>query len=155
MGSRVKCVVFTMGREIYGMEIGHVKEILLVPGSIVKMPKSPPAVVGVVNLRGAVIPVADLKRFLGLGRFEAGPESRLLVFQVDGVPFSVLAAFALWILGEYFRLGTDTNSTLAPAVDAARMAVARLEPSAASSLVAASSVSVPAITASYFSRMSY
>ncbi len=90
MGSRVKCVVFTMGRETYGMEIGHVKEILLVPGNIVKMPKSPPAVVGVVNLRGAVIPVADLKRFLGLGQFEAGPESRLLVFQVEGVLFSVL-----------------------------------------------------------------
>ena len=90
MGSRVKCVVFTMGKETYGMEIGHVKEILLVPGSIVKMPKAPPAVVGVVNLRGAVIPVADLKKFLGLGQFEAGSESRLLVFFVDGVLFSVL-----------------------------------------------------------------
>jgi len=86
----MKCVVFMMGRETYGMEIARVKEILHVPETITRMPESPDALEGVFNLRDMVVPILDLKKIFGLGDFVSGPESRLLVFDAAGSFFAIL-----------------------------------------------------------------
>jgi len=90
MGKTMKCVVFIMGRETYGMEIARVKEILHVPEIITRMPESPDALKGVFNLRDKVVPIIDLKKVFDLGDFVCRPESRLLVFDAAGSSFAVL-----------------------------------------------------------------
>lgn len=60
-----KYLTFQLGSEQYGVGIATVKEIIgMVP--VTGVPQSPPFVLGVVNLRGKVIPVVDLRRLFQL-----------------------------------------------------------------------------------------
>lgn len=61
----VQFVTFTVGDEEYGIEIGAIREVVR-PLRITPLPRMPRFVEGVVNLRGAIIPVVDLRK-----RFEA------------------------------------------------------------------------------------
>ncbi|MCB2226397.1 MAG: chemotaxis protein CheW [Desulfarculaceae bacterium] len=58
-------LVFDLGPETYAVEVGMVREIFTLP-PITALPLSPAHVLGVMNLRGAVVPVFDLRRLLGL-----------------------------------------------------------------------------------------
>src|SRR5215207_7423185 len=58
-------VVFEIADESYGVDIGRVQEIIR-PPAITVVPRAPDYVEGVINLRGRVIPVIDLRRRLGL-----------------------------------------------------------------------------------------
>lgn len=60
-----KYLTFVLGDEEYGVEIQRVREIIAV-SPITRVPKSAPAVRGVVNLRGKVVPIVDLKLALEL-----------------------------------------------------------------------------------------
>lgn len=72
---------FHLGREEYGVEVRLVQEIIRVP-SITQVPRAPERLRGVVNLRGRVIPVFDLKRTLGLGEVELARASRIVVVRL-------------------------------------------------------------------------
>ncbi len=78
-------VVFRLGREEYGVPIESVQEIVRVPEELTHVPKAPPFVEGVINLRGAVLPVIDLRRRLGLETVERSDRQRVMVFLIDGV----------------------------------------------------------------------
>ncbi len=58
-------VVFDLSSEAYGVDIGAVREIIRLQ-DITKVPRTPEFVEGVINLRGKVIPVIDLRRRFGL-----------------------------------------------------------------------------------------
>ena len=78
-------VVFLLGKEEFGVPIDSVQEIVRVAEQLTHVPKAPPAVEGVINLRGAVLPVMDLRRRLGLTQVERSDQQRIMVFLVDGV----------------------------------------------------------------------
>ena len=78
-------VVFLLGKEEFGVPIDSVQEIVRVAESMTRVPKAPPAVEGVINLRGAVLPVMDLRRRLGLEQIERSDRQRIMVFLIDGV----------------------------------------------------------------------
>lgn len=78
-------VVFRLGREEFGVPIGSVQEIVRVPEQLTHVPKAPPSVEGVINLRGAVLPVMDLRRRLGLDEVERSDRQRIMVFLIDGL----------------------------------------------------------------------
>ena len=78
-------VVFLLGREEFGVPIDQVQEIVRVSETLTKVPKAPEAVEGVVNLRGAVLPVLDLRRRLGLAPVERSDRQRIMVFLIAGV----------------------------------------------------------------------
>lgn len=78
-------VVFRLGEEEFGVRISAVKEILRVPGEVFWVPKSADHVEGVINLRGNVLPVIDLRCRMGLDRTEAHERQRIMVFQHRGV----------------------------------------------------------------------
>ncbi len=85
---------FRLGGETYGLAIGVVQEIAgMLP--VTRVPGSPAHVRGVVNLRGRVVPVVDLRNLFGM---EAVPETRrtcLVVCRVgDGAESIVAAAVA-------------------------------------------------------------
>ena len=72
---------FHLGREEYGVDVRRVQEIIRVP-PITRVPRAPERLRGVVNLRGRVIPVFDLKRRLGLGEVEVQRASRIVVVRL-------------------------------------------------------------------------
>jgi purine-binding chemotaxis protein CheW len=78
-------VVFRLGKEEFGVPIDSVQEIVRVPDQLTHVPKAPAAVEGVINLRGVVLPVIDLRRRLGLEQVERSDRQRIMVFLIDAV----------------------------------------------------------------------
>ena len=74
-------VIFELANEVYGVDIGRVQEIIRM-ASITRLPRAPEFVEGVINLRGKVIPVVDLKRRFGLRLEEETKASRIVVVDV-------------------------------------------------------------------------
>ena len=70
-------VVLALGDERYGLEIAAVYEIIR-PQPITAVPQAPASVVGVINLRGRIIPVVDLRFRFGLPDVIPGPGSRIV-----------------------------------------------------------------------------
>lgn len=80
-----QCVLFRVGSEEYGVPIDSVQEIVRVPEQLTKIPKTPDFIEGVVNLRGAVLPVIDQRRRFGIAGGERNDRQRIVVFLVGGV----------------------------------------------------------------------
>jgi purine-binding chemotaxis protein CheW len=78
-------VVFRLGKEEFGVPIESVQEIVRLPDEMTKVPKAAAAVEGVINLRGAVLPVIDLRRRLGLPPVERSERQRIVVLVIDAV----------------------------------------------------------------------
>lgn len=78
-------VVFRLGKEEFGVPIDSVQEIVRVPDQLTHVPKAPSFVEGVINLRGVVLPVIDLRRRLGLPAVERSDRQRVMVFLINGV----------------------------------------------------------------------
>ena len=78
-------VVFLLDKEEFGVPINSVQEIVRVPEELIHVPKAPAAVEGVINLRGSVLPVIDLRLRLGLPREERCDRQRIVVFLIAGV----------------------------------------------------------------------
>ena len=72
---------FFLSREEYGVDVRLVQEIIRV-SEITPVPRAPESVKGVINLRGRVIPVVDLKRKLGLGDVDPGRRARIVVVKL-------------------------------------------------------------------------
>ena len=77
-------VVFQLDDEEYGVPIREVKEIVRVPEQLTRVPKASALVEGVINLRGAVLPVIDQRRRFGLPSAEESDKRRILVLRVNG-----------------------------------------------------------------------
>jgi purine-binding chemotaxis protein CheW len=74
-------VTFFLAREEYGIDVRLVQEIIRV-AEITPVPRAPAAIKGVINLRGRIIPVIDLKRRLGLGEVETSRVARVVVVRL-------------------------------------------------------------------------
>jgi len=78
-------VIFRLDKEEFGAPIATVQEIVRVPEDLIRVPQAPPFVEGVINLRGTVLPVIDLRRRLGLEQVERTDRQRIMVFLIAGV----------------------------------------------------------------------
>lgn len=77
----LQLVTFRLGREEYGVDINSVQEIIR-GGGITEVPGAPPHVSGVINLRGKIIPVVDLRRRFSRPEIEANEEQRIVVVEL-------------------------------------------------------------------------
>lgn len=75
-------VSFRLANEEYGIDIMNVQEIILV-GQVTEMPQVPGYLRGLINLRGHVIPIVDLRLRLGLEAAAATEHTRILVLNVN------------------------------------------------------------------------
>lgn len=75
-------VCFKIGKEEYGLDILLVQEILKLP-EITKLPKAADYVLGVIDLRGKIIPVTDLSIKFGLTVTRTAPPSRGIVVSLE------------------------------------------------------------------------
>lgn len=79
----LQLVVFKLGSEDFGARIEQIREInRLVP--ITTVPKAPGSILGVINLRGKVIPVISLRERFGFKKVDADGYTRIVVSEVGG-----------------------------------------------------------------------
>jgi purine-binding chemotaxis protein CheW len=96
-------LTFKLEDEIYAIDVAHAREIVELP-RLTRMPNAPPWIRGVMNLRGSVIPVIDLKHKFAMGATAVSAESCVLVvefmfedaiFVIGVLVDAVLAVFEL------------------------------------------------------------
>ncbi len=75
-------LTFRLGEEVFGVGVLKVREVLDVI-SVTRVPQTPAFMLGVINLRGSVVPVVDLRRKFGLPLAEKSRDSCIIVFEVD------------------------------------------------------------------------
>ena len=87
-------VIFRLGDQEYGLPVAAVDEIARPPDHVSRLPRAPAFIDGVMNLRGSVVPIVDLRRRFEVEPKEFGNARRILVlalgggktgFMVDGV----------------------------------------------------------------------
>ncbi|MFO7152515.1 MAG: chemotaxis protein CheW [Bacillota bacterium] len=76
-------VIFGLGDELFGLDIFELQEIIRMV-EITRVPKAPSFVEGVVNLRGMVIPIIDLKKKLGIEGSSPCEERKILIVNIGG-----------------------------------------------------------------------
>lgn len=79
--SEVQLVIFKLGREEYGVSILQVQEIKRIT-DITRVPHTPDYIKGVINLRGSVLPVIDLKNRLNLSQQAITEDTRIIIVKV-------------------------------------------------------------------------
>ena len=84
-----KYLTFTLGDEEYGLEILKVREIIGLM-EITNVPRMPNFVRGVINLRGKVIPVIDLRQKFGMERADNTKETCIIVVDLDGLLMGIV-----------------------------------------------------------------
>ncbi|WP_432546568.1 chemotaxis protein CheW [Kineococcus sp. SYSU DK004] len=94
-------VVFRLQGEEYCVAVDAVQEIIRVPETLVRVPRTLDFVEGLVNLRGAVLPVVDLRTRLGLDRSARDERQRIVVLIIRGVR----TGFVVDSVAEVLRVG--------------------------------------------------
>jgi|SRR5208283_1751203 len=79
----LQLVSFTIGKEEFGVDILKVREINRM-FEVARVPNAPEYVDGVINLRGKVIPIIDLRRRFGMERKERDKNTRIVVVELSG-----------------------------------------------------------------------
>src|SRR5213596_1498959 len=82
MEKDLQVVGFRIGNETYGVRIAAVREIVRVP-EITSVPSAPDLIEGVINLRGKIIPVMDLRKRFGQTEIQNDKRNRILVVELN------------------------------------------------------------------------
>ena len=90
-------VGFRIGNETYGVRIGSVREIVRVP-EITAVPNAPDVIEGVINLRGKIIPVMDLRKRFGSSAVQPDKKNRILVVELDNKFVGLIVSSASEVL---------------------------------------------------------
>ena len=85
----LQLVVFKLGREEYGVSILQVQEIKRIT-EITRVPHTPEYIKGVINLRGSVLPVIDLKKRLNLPQQVATEDARIIIVKVNEISVGMM-----------------------------------------------------------------
>ncbi|HHU70259.1 MAG TPA: chemotaxis protein CheW [Thermoanaerobacterales bacterium] len=90
-------VVFELGDEEYGVDILQVKTIERLM-NITRVPKAPDFVEGVINLRGEVVPVIDLRKRFELPARERTEDNRIIIVNIDSITVGMIVDSASEVL---------------------------------------------------------
>jgi len=86
-------ISFTVASEEYGFELFRVKEVIRMR-QITWLPKAPACVKGIINLRGDVVPIVDLRERFGLAAREQTAMTRVIVVEMEGTLVGIVVDFA-------------------------------------------------------------
>lgn len=101
-----KYLVFDLGREEYGIQVLRVREIMGIQ-DITAVPHTPAYLKGVINLRGKVIPVIDLRLKFGLPAAEYTQRTCIIVVQVQGGATPALIGVVVDAVAEVLSLAAS------------------------------------------------
>ena len=107
----LQLVTFSIGDEEFGVEILKVQEIIRML-EITKVPRAPEFVEGVINLRGKVIPILDLRKRFGLAARDHDKHTRIIVIEIN----SMIVGFIVDSVSEVLRIPADTVEPPPPVV---------------------------------------
>lgn len=82
VGEEKKVIIFKLKNEEYGVDVTQVKSIERME-HITRVPNTPPFVKGVINLRGVVIPIIDLRKRFGFDLKDYNEQTRIIIVNVD------------------------------------------------------------------------
>jgi purine-binding chemotaxis protein CheW len=82
MAKDLQLVGFRIGKETFGVPINLVHEIVRLP-EITAVPDAPDYIEGVINLRGKIISIVDLRKRFGESQIEPSRKNRILVAEID------------------------------------------------------------------------
>ncbi|MBZ5696029.1 MAG: chemotaxis protein CheW [Acidobacteriia bacterium] len=97
MEKELQVVGFRIGRETFGLPISLVREIVRVP-EITAVPNAPDYIEGVINLRGRIIPIVDLRKRFGEKSFEPNKKNRIVVVELESRAIGLLVNSASEVL---------------------------------------------------------
>jgi purine-binding chemotaxis protein CheW len=97
MDKDLQIVGFRIGDETYGVRISAVREIVRVP-AITAVPNAPDYIEGVINLRGKIIPVMDLRKRFGIKNVEPNKKNRILVVELENKVLGLIVNSASEVL---------------------------------------------------------
>lgn len=72
-------VIFRLGRELYALPLASVREVVPPPASLSQVPRAPPAVRGVMNLRGRVVTIVAMRTLLDLKGMDVPPPDQKIL----------------------------------------------------------------------------
>jgi purine-binding chemotaxis protein CheW len=101
-----KYLTFTLAKEEYGIGILKIKEIIGMM-AITTVPQTPEYVKGVINLRGKVIPVADLRLRFGMGEIDYTDRTCIIVVEIQGESGVVLIGIVVDSVSEVLNIKGD------------------------------------------------
>jgi twitching motility protein PilI len=81
---------FLLGEERFLVQRGQVREVMMLPSLMTSVPGSKDWIAGLANLRGQLLPVIDLREFLGAGNTQATRTARVLVAENDDLLVGLL-----------------------------------------------------------------
>lgn len=102
-GAILQLVTFKLGTEEFGVDILKVQEINKMM-SITKIPNAPTFIEGVINLRGKIIPIVDLRKRLGFRDQPYDKSTRIIVVELDGL----VLGFIVDSVSEVLRIPENT-----------------------------------------------
>ena len=89
LSSERQLILFTLGKGSYGIPIEHVFEIKKME-EITVVPKAPKFIEGVINMRGNVIPVIDLRKRFGMEKVEITKRTKIIIVEIGKRQFGVV-----------------------------------------------------------------
>lgn len=124
--------VFEVGGQLLGIDVRQIREVVR-PLPLTPLPGAPDPFEGLMDLRGAVFPVLDLGRALGLGPIRPEARSRIAVVEADGLVLGLRVAAALDVLAVEAEEAADGDAALP--LDASILTAVVRRPSGAPVLV--------------------
>jgi len=115
-------VVFRLENEEFGVDIATVQEIVRVPHDLARVPRTEDCIRGVMNLRGAVIPLVDQRARFGLPPCEDHDRQRIVVFTMDRVQ----TGFIVDSVAEVMRIESRFIKPAPETTDARRRMIRRV-----------------------------
>jgi len=82
VGHESQLVAFVLADEVYGVEIAAIQEIIRLL-EITQIPRAAPDIEGVINLRGKIVPILNLRQRLGLPPAERTRATRVIVVEIE------------------------------------------------------------------------
>ena len=107
----IQLVTFSIGEEEFGVDILKVQEIIRTM-EITKVPRAQAFVEGVINLRGKVIPIIDLRRRFGLVSKTHDKHTRIIVIEIS----NMIVGFVVDSVSEVLRIPAATVEPPPPVV---------------------------------------
>ena len=107
----IQLVTFSIGEEEFGVNILQVQEIIRTM-EITKVPRAPDFVEGVINLRGKVIPIVDMRSRFGLEAKEHDKYTRIIVIEID----MIIVGFVVDSVSEVLRIPANSVQPPPPVV---------------------------------------
>ncbi|MCX5810782.1 MAG: chemotaxis protein CheW [Proteobacteria bacterium] len=99
-------LTFQLGEEVFGVDVTHVREILEFT-TVTKVPRTPEFMRGVINLRGSVVPVLDMRLKFGMTRTDKTVDTCIIVVEVSYEGETTILGALVDSVQEVFELEPD------------------------------------------------